>query len=161
MKKKFLKRRYPSLRSAFADFKFMYANRADIRAVMRNSSVDEAFRERLMMAVTTVNGCRYCSYFHAREALRAGISQEELAAVASMEFNESPPEQQPALLYAQHWAETDAQPDDEIRERMLTLYGEETLKAIEMVLRMIRMGNLMGNTFDYVLFRISFGLLGQ
>jgi len=26
---------------------------------------------------------------------------------------------------------------------------------------MIRMGNLMGNTFDYVLFKISFGLLGQ
>lgn len=161
MKKKFLKRRYPSLRSAFADFKFMYSHRADIRAAMRNNVVDEAFRERLMMAVTQVNGCRYCSYFHAREALRAGISQEELAAVASMEFSESPPEQQPALLYAQHWAETNANPDDDIRDRMLGVYGEETLKAIEMVLRMIRVGNLMGNTFDYVLFRMSFGRLGQ
>jgi AhpD family alkylhydroperoxidase len=161
MKKKFLKRRYPSLRSAFTDFKFMYTHRSDIRAAMRDDTVDEAFRERLMMAVTQVNGCRYCSYFHAREALRAGISQEELASVASMEFSESPPEQQPALLYAQHWAETDANPDDEIRERMLGVYGEETLKAIEMGLRMIRMGNLMGNTFDYVLFKISFGLLGH
>jgi len=161
MKKKFLKRRYPSLRSAFTDFKFMYTHRSDIRAAMRNSTVDGAFRERLMMAVTQVNGCRYCSYFHAREALRAGISQEELAAVASMEFSESPSEQQPALLYAQHWAETDANPDDEIRERMLGVYGEETLKAIEMGLRMIRMGNLMGNTFDYVLFKLSFGKLGQ
>jgi hypothetical protein len=27
-----------------------------------------AFRERLMLAVTVVNGCRYCSYFHARQA---------------------------------------------------------------------------------------------
>jgi AhpD family alkylhydroperoxidase len=161
MKKKFLKRRYPSLRSGFTDFKFMYTHRSDIRAAMRDDTVDEAFRERLMMAVTQVNGCRYCSYFHAREALRAGISQEELASVASMEFSESPPEQQPALLYAQHWAETDANPDDEIRERMLGVYGEETLKAIEMGLRMIRMGNLMGNTFDYVLFKISFGLLGH
>ncbi|HET59233.1 MAG TPA: carboxymuconolactone decarboxylase family protein [Chloroflexi bacterium] len=161
MKKKFLKRRYPSLRSALADFKFMRAHRADIRDAMRNSDVDEAFRERLMLAVTQVNGCRYCSYFHAREALRVGISSVELAAVSSFDFADSPPEQQPALLYAQHWAESDTHPDNEIREHMLTLYGEETLKAIEMVLRMIRMGNLMGNTFDYVLFKISFGLLGQ
>jgi AhpD family alkylhydroperoxidase len=161
MKKKFLKRRYPSLRSAFADFKYMSEHRADIRAAMRNNAVDEAFRERLMMAVTQVNGCRYCSYFHAREALRAGISSEELAAVSSFDFADSPTEQQPALLYAQHWAETDAHPDEEIRERIRGVYGEETLTAIEMVLRMIRMGNLMGNTFDYVLFRISFGLLGQ
>ena len=159
MKKKFLKRRYPTLKATFADMRYMHAHRSDIRAAMRDNAVDEAFRERLMMAVTTVNGCRYCSYFHAREALRAGISPEELEAVASMEFSDSPPEQQPALLYAQHWAETDANPDSEIRERMLALYGQETLKAIEMVLRMIRMGNLMGNTFDYVLFRITFGLL--
>jgi hypothetical protein len=44
---------------------------------------------------------------------------------------------------------------------MQGVYGEETLKAIEIVLRMIRMGNLMGNTFDYVLFKVSFGRLGQ
>jgi len=160
MKHKFLKRRYPSLKAAFADMRYMHTHRSDIRAAMRNNAVDEAFRERLMMAVTTVNGCRYCSFFHAREALRAGISQEELEAVASMEFSDSPSEQQPALFYAQHWAETNANPDNDIRQRMLALYGQETLKAIEMALRMIRMGNLMGNTFDYVLFKFSFGRLG-
>ena len=40
--------------------------------------IPAAFRERLMMVVTEVNGCRYCSYFHARAALAAGVSQEEL-----------------------------------------------------------------------------------
>jgi hypothetical protein len=56
---------------------------------------------------------------------------------------------------------SDGTTGDEIRERMQGVYGEETLTAIEMVLRMIRMGNLMGNTFDYVLFKVSFGRLGQ
>jgi hypothetical protein len=72
----------------------------------------------------------------------------------------SPPEQLPALLYAQHWAETNANPDPETRQCVLEQYGEETLQAIELALRMIRMGNLMGNSWDYLLYRISFGRLG-
>ena len=30
-----------------------------------------------MLAVTSVEGCRYCSYFHSKLALKGGISQEE------------------------------------------------------------------------------------
>jgi hypothetical protein len=32
---------------------------------------------------------------------------------------------------------------------------------IEVVLRMMRMGNLIGNTLDYLLYRISFGRRGN
>jgi len=31
-----------------------------------------------MLAVTAANGCRYCSYFHARQALKNGVGQEEI-----------------------------------------------------------------------------------
>ncbi len=48
-----------------------------VRRTMREL-IPAAFRERLMMVVTEVNGCRYCSYMHARLALSAGASQEEL-----------------------------------------------------------------------------------
>jgi hypothetical protein len=34
------------------------------------------------------------------------------------------------------------------------------LEEIEVVLRVIRIGNLMGNTIDYVLYRVSFGRWG-
>jgi hypothetical protein len=40
------------------------------------------------------------------------------------------------------------------------IYGEEKAEAIEIVLRMIRSGNLLGNLWDYWLFRLSFGRLG-
>jgi len=63
-------------------------------------------------------------------------------------------------LYAHHWAETNAQPDPAVRAKLLATYGAETARAIEFVLRMIRVGNLLGNTGDYILYRLSSGRLG-
>jgi len=160
LKKQFPKRTYHTLKEIGADFKFMHNNREDIHALMNTELVSQTFRERLMMAVTSVNGCRYCSYYHSREALKAGISPEEMATLTNCEFGNCPDDEQPALLYAQHWAESNTHTDKEAYQRVLEFYGEEKLNAIEMVLRMIRMGNLMGNTLDYLLFKLSFGLLG-
>jgi hypothetical protein len=67
----------------------------------------------------------------------------------------------PALLYAQHWAESDGTPDLETRKQIVEIYGEETTKSMELAMRMIRMGNLMGNTWDYILYRVSFGRWGK
>ncbi len=124
---------------------------------MRGGSLDPAFRERLMLAVTAVNGCRYCSYYHARQALVVGIPSEEADALAAGVMDGCPPEQLPAVLYAQHWAESDARPDPMARQRVVDLYGAQTMEAIELALHTIRMGNMAGNTFDYVLHRLSFG----
>jgi hypothetical protein len=113
-----------------------------------------------MLVVTGVNGCRYCSHVHAREALAEGISQDEVRLLGKRMFEGSPPEEVPALLYAQHWAEMDGRPDLAIRDRIRQRYGSDVLERIEAVLRVIRMGNLMGNTVDYVLYRVSFGRWG-
>ena len=45
-------------------------------------------------------------------------------------------------------------------KKLIETYGEEKAAAIDIVLRMIRVGNLLGNTADYVLYRLTFGLLG-
>jgi len=127
---------------------------------MRGGSIDAAFRERLMLAVTAVNGCRYCSYGHAKRALVEGISDQEVAALQVGDLENSPAEELPALLYAQHWAETKGDPDAIARGRVIDRYGEDTVSQIELILRMIQMGNLLGNTMDYVLYRVSFGWLG-
>ncbi|MEA3341415.1 MAG: carboxymuconolactone decarboxylase family protein [Chloroflexota bacterium] len=127
---------------------------------MKHNQPAPAFRERLMMAVTAVNGCRYCSHFHAKEALLAGISEAEVELLLSGVVDRCPVEESAAVLYAQHWAESDANPDPEARQKLAAIYGSEVAAAIELTLRMIRMGNLMGNTWDYVLYRISFGRWG-
>ena len=157
---KFKRRIYRRPIQLIADFRGIMRRRREIRPLMRGEVIDAAFRERLMLAVTQVNGCRYCSYGHARQALAEGISQEEITALGQGMFAGSPSEEVPALLYAQHWAEADGEPDQAARHRLVEQYGEEAAASIELVLRMIRMGNLLGNTWDYVLYRISFGRWG-
>jgi hypothetical protein len=62
-----------------------------------------------------------------------------------------------------HWAVKQrpaAYPDVDAVSRLRQEYGEEKSADINLVLRMIRMGNLSGNTWDRFLHFISFGHWG-
>ena len=154
---KFNKRTYKNLKELFSDLWFPIRNRKQLKAVMNRGSISPAFRERLMLAVTAVDGCRYCSYFHARQALKSGVTQEEISRLLSGDVDDYPEEEAVAVIYAQHWAESDAHPDPEAVRRLQQTYGVEKTEAIHLMLRMIRLGNLLGNSWDYLLYRISFG----
>lgn len=127
---------------------------------LRRGSVSPAFRERLILTVTAVNQCRYCAYGHTRLALRAGVQGEEIESLLGGAIPDVPAREIPALLYAWHWAESDARPDPELRQSLEETYGLETAAAIEVVLRAIRIGNLTGNAFDALLCRASRGRFG-
>jgi AhpD family alkylhydroperoxidase len=159
--RRFSRRRYHRLSDLVRDLRELAGQRRQIRVLLRGDVVDAAFRERLMLAVTEVNGCRYCSSAHARTALAAGLTEADVRELAAGELGGSPPEQIPALLYARHWAETDATPAAEVRERVLETYGETKVRSIELALQMIRFGNLTGNTWDYLLCRASGGRWGD
>lgn len=158
--KQYPKRFYRRPSEMVRDLRAVARARKRLKTLPEAGRIDSAFRERLMMAVTDVNGCRYCAWAHARMALAAGLSEADVAALAAGSMQGCPPEQIPALLYAQHWAETDAKPDQEARMRLVQTCGEAKTEAIELVLRSIRVGNLMGNSFDYLLYRASFGRWG-
>jgi len=159
-KQKFLRRIYASPGEFFDDFRYLRENRPMIRRAM-GELITPAFRERLMMVVTEVNGCRYCSYFHARNALMAGVSQEELRELLDRSIpKDTPAGELPALAYAQHWAESGAKPDQDAVRRLVEVYNPEKTAAIHIILRMIRVGNLLGNLGDYLLYRLTFGLVG-
>lgn len=158
--KEFDRRIYHSVSAFVVDLKAILAQRDQMKPLMGSGSLDAAFRERLMLAVTAVNGCRYCSYAHARLALAGGIDPGEVQALQDGVLENSPEEELPALLYAQHWAEAGGRVDPVARERLIETYDPETVKAIELALRTIQMGNLLGNTADYVLYRLSFGRWG-
>ncbi len=153
--KQFNRRLYGNFGEFLADIRIVMSNRKNIHGMMR--LLDPAFRERLFLAVTQVNGCRYCSYFHAQQALTQGISEAEIRAIGDGLLDRCPVEELTALCYAQHWAETNANPAPEARARLLETYSEETVAQIDLALRMIRIGNLSGNLLDYILFRLSFG----
>ena len=155
----FRKRTYVSLSDFLADVRYMLQNREQIRTAIH--LIDAPFRERLMLAVTQVNECRYCSEFHAKQALKTGLSQDEVQELLDGIADQCPPEQLTAILYARHWAEMAGQPDPDIHQTLIETYGAAKAAAIETLLRMINAGNLSGNTFDFILYRISGGRLGR
>lgn len=158
--KKFNRRTYQNISAFVTDLKTILAKRDQMKPLMRGEIIDGAFRERLMLAVTEVNGCRYCSYAHAKQALVEGVHQEEIDTLQDGIMEDCPSDELPGLLYAQHWAEMQGKIEPVARERIIEKYNEETVQAIELTLQTIQMGNLLGNTVDYILYRLSFGRLG-
>ena len=110
-----------------------------------------------MLAVISVEGCRYCSFLHSKLALKGGVEADEIRQLLSGEFKECPEDEVIAILYAQHWAESNACPDPEASRKLLEQYGSEKANAIHLMLRMIRLGNLLGNTWDYFLYLTTLG----
>lgn len=76
--KQFKRRTYQGVGDFLQDVAYPFRHREKLRQAMRGELVDVAFRERLMLAVTAVNECRYCSYYHAKEALKANLSEAEI-----------------------------------------------------------------------------------
>ena len=70
------------------------------------SRLDEQFQNKILLAVTQVNGCRYCSYLHTKHALESGMSEEEITSLLAGEVGDINDEESVALIFAQHYAET-------------------------------------------------------
>ena len=158
---KFNKRFYASGGEFLGDVLYLARNIRVLNRVNSGRTISPAFRERLMLAVTAVYGCRYCSYLHAKQSLKSGVGHEEAAALLAGSLEMCPPQEAIALLYAQHWAESNANPDAEALQRLEDTYGTERAKAINLVLRMVRVGNLAGNLWDYFLYKLSRGKWGN
>lgn len=159
-KPKFTRRFYRHPKDFLEDFHYVSSRRKIIRRAMREL-ISSGFRERLMMIVTEVNGCRYCSFYHAKGALKSGVSETELRELLEGHIpQDTPPEEYPALVYAQHWAENNAKPDTDAEKHLTKTYGQEKADAIHIILRMIRMGNLSGNLLDFLIYKTSFGRHG-
>jgi len=148
---------YSNFGQFWEDTSFAIKNRKKIGLVMKGDIISPAFRERLMLSVTAVNNCRLCSYVHSKQALLSGLSREETERLLKGVIENCPEKETTALFYAQHWADTDANPNPKARHKLVEIYGKDTVEVIELVLRVIRMGNLVGNTWDYFLHRLSFG----
>ena len=123
MSKQFNKRYYNNLGQFWRDMRYPFQNRDKMKLAMGGELVSPAFRERLMLAVTAVNGCRYCSYYHAKEALKTGLPEAEIRAMQDGIVDNAPAEELTALLYAQHWAESNAHPDPDVRQKLIDTYG--------------------------------------
>jgi AhpD family alkylhydroperoxidase len=117
---------------------------SDIRGAHKGERVSKAFSERIMLAVTEVNGCRYCSYYHANLSLNEGMSEAEIHGMLTGDLSNAPEEESVALLFAQHYAETEGHPNEEACRRLLATYGPERASDILASIRVIMVGNVSG-----------------
>ncbi len=140
----------------FSDLFFLLIHIPALISLGRNKNIDKAFSEKIMNVVTAVNGCVYCAWFHAKLALSSGISQEELTNLIQLQFQTDASDfELPAMLYAQHYAETNRNPDFIMTEKLFNFYGNKTAQHIILTIRIIFFGNLYGNTFDAFLSRFK------
>jgi len=100
--------------------------------------------ERIMLAVTEVNGCGICSYAHTKIALEAGMRSEEIANLLSGAFDNVPKEELTGVIFAQHYADSRGNPSRESWERVIEEYGASTAKGILGAIRGITIGNVYG-----------------
>lgn len=114
----------------------------------RKGLVNKAFQERIMLAVTEVNGCKYCNYYHTKLAMKEGISKAEIRAMRTGNNTDIPEDEALALMYAQHYADTGGKPDPESRDRLISYYGIEKARAIEASIKTITVGNIYGIAVD-------------
>jgi AhpD family alkylhydroperoxidase len=156
----FAKRRFHGFGLFWGEVKLLWPQRKALFDILRGKALSPGFRERLMLAVTAVNQCRFCTFVHSRIALKEGVSKAEVDDLFRGEFEGVPEEERTAVLYAHHWAETEGRPDAEATDRLKAAYGEETSRRIDATLRFINLNNRIGNTFDWLLYTLSFGKVG-
>lgn len=113
-------------------------------AARRSGALGRDFMERIMLAVTAVNQCPACSYAHARMALAAGLSSDEIRSLLDGSLQELPPDQAVAVAFAQHYADSRARPSADAWRRVVAAYGEETAHGVLAATRMIMIGNATG-----------------
>jgi AhpD family alkylhydroperoxidase len=152
--KNFNKRFY--LPRTFAiDFFDLIKHLPEMRQNRKNSWLEPLFAEKIMLVVTQVNGCRYCSFGHTALALKGGMNNQELQKLLALEIDDFPEDEAVALTFAQHFAETNRQPDPQVLKRFEEHYGSERSKEIMNQIRMISFGNRAGNTYDAFISRMK------
>ncbi len=124
--------------------------------VFFSKEIDNIFREKIMTVVTAVNGCTYCSWFHAKVAVSSGMTEEEVKEMMNLQFNTNTNKRElAALLYAQHYAESNRKTDEVMENKLIETYGDKTARQIKLIIRLIFFANLQGNTFDAFISRVK------
>jgi AhpD family alkylhydroperoxidase len=153
MKTKELKAKIFTTSTFYRHFKIAIASFSDLRKARKNGNVSKAFSEKIMLAVTQVNGCRYCNYVHTKNAIDAGASEDEINRMLNGEFGESGNDQSVALLFAQHYADTDGNPDKVTYKKFAEHYGAQKATDILAMIRIIMTANIHGIALDSLVSR--------
>ena len=138
---------YVALYKGLRTMKYMLKNK-------KSKELTPDFIERIMLAVTEVNGCEVCSYAHTKIALEHGMSNEEIQLLLSGNTGMIPDDEATAILFAQHYADTRGNPTSDAWQRVVEVYGISKAMGILGAVRTIMIGNVSGIAFSAFLSRL-------
>lgn len=134
-----------------AAFGFVYAKRQKKRRL-----INKKFKERIMLAVTEVNGCAMCSYVHTKLSLGAGMELSEIRNILGGNHDEVSDYEIVAVVFAQHYADSKENPSPESIETLREFYGYEVAELILNLLKVITLTNSMGINMNFLKERFLF-----
>jgi len=144
-----------SMPALLRDLYKMGRSAPDLFDAVLSGRVDGAFREKILLAATAFNRCRYCAFVHAHWALLNKVDPAEIKALLHQEENYAyDRRERVALEFARHYAATRGEPDERQLAQLRDYYGTQKADDILAFLRMIFFANVAGNTFDSFLARL-------
>lgn len=110
--------------------------------------IDRHFLERIMLAVTEVNGCAACSWAHTRMALSQGMSSEEIESLLNGDSRFIKVEEAKAILFAQHYADKKGFPGQGAFRAIVDEYGVKRARTILSAAQVMHAGNIYGIAYS-------------
>lgn len=146
---------YYSLKEYYKALLVLYKSIPKLRNNRKEKLISQQFIERIMLAVTEVNGCAVCSYAHTKMALKEGFTPEEVESFLAGSDAFVVPEEAKGILFAQHYASEKGKYDTEAFDSVVEEYGKEKADVIMAAIRMITVGNISGIPLSAFLSRIK------
>jgi len=114
----------------------------------KNKLITPEFIEKIMLAVTEVNGCEICSFEHTKMALEMGMSNDEIQMLLTGNTQNIPVEEGSAIFFAQTYADNRGKATSNTWKRIVEVYGINKALGILGAIRMIMVGNIYGIPFS-------------
>ncbi len=126
-----------------------------LRLNRKQKLVSAHFKERIMLAVTEVNGCEACSFAHTKFALEEGMSAAEIEAILSGDTGAVPQHEMVGIFFAQHYADNRGKSSKKSWQRLVDEYGEDIALVLLAFIRIMSVGNIYGIAYSAISDRIK------
>lgn len=126
---------------------FLFINFGQLKDAFKSKQINSSFRERIMLSVTQVNKCVFCSYGHTKAALAAGIPDTEINQILGANFTSVPQNQKIAICFAQYYAQNN-KVGFSYTKTLINYYGKNDARHIVTFSRFMVFCNLCGNTIE-------------
>jgi hypothetical protein len=136
-----------------ADTQDLWRQPQSLLSLRNNPRLQHPFVDRIMLAALSAWGGGPAQRAAARSALARGLSQEEADSLLRGELQYGPVDEAPAIIFAQHYAETRGQPEHDMLQRLVDAYGWDTARDLLILLQLITLANLSGNAVDALISR--------